>query len=91
MPGWWRPDHGVGGAVLRLGGRREPADDRRPTTDDTAATAKAGCLLVLDRRGRVRKTITDSINGPWDMTAADHGATADLQVSNALDTLVVLH
>ena len=41
-----------------------------PTTDGTAATAKAGCLLVLDRWGHVRETLSGyGINGPWDMTA----------------------
>ena len=30
-----------------------------PTSDGTAATAKQGCLLVLDSRGRVRETITN--------------------------------
>ena len=40
-----------------------------PTTDGTAATAQAGCLLVLDSNGNVAETITDpQINGPWDMT-----------------------
>lgn len=43
-----------------------------PTTDGTAATAQAGCLLVLNNRGTVVKTITGPlINGPWDMTAVD--------------------
>jgi hypothetical protein len=60
-----------------------------PTSDGTAATAKAGCLLVLDSRGRVRETIANKlINGPWDMTANDHGASADLYVSNALNGTV---
>ena len=41
-----------------------------PTSDGTAATAQAGCLLVLDRNGKVVETISGSpINGPWDMTA----------------------
>jgi hypothetical protein len=57
-----------------------------PTSDGTAATAKAGCLLVLDSHGRVRETIADKgINGPWDMTASEHGNTADLFVSNVLN------
>jgi hypothetical protein len=56
-----------------------------PTSHGTAATAKAGCLLVLDSRGRVRETIADrGINGPWDMTASEHGNTADLFVTNVL-------
>lgn len=60
-----------------------------PTADGTAATAKAGCLLVLDSRGRVRETIANKlINGPWDMAASDHGASADLYVSNVLNGTV---
>lgn len=42
-----------------------------PTSDGTAATAKAGCLIVLDSHGRVRETLRGhGINGPWDMTIA---------------------
>jgi hypothetical protein len=56
-----------------------------PTTDGSAATARAGCLLVLDSSGQVRETISNRfINGPWDMTAADHGSTANLFVTNVL-------
>ena len=41
-----------------------------------AATAKAGCLIVLDANGRVRETFSGhGINGPWDMTAT-RGPTA---------------
>jgi hypothetical protein len=43
-----------------------------PTSDGSAATAQAGCLIVLDSQGKVVETITDSqINGPWDMTVFD--------------------
>lgn len=60
-----------------------------PTSDGTATTARAGCLLVLDATGTVRETIANqSINGPWDMTAADHGRTADLYVTNVLNGTV---
>jgi hypothetical protein len=60
-----------------------------PTSDGTAATAKAGCLLVLDSHGTVRRTISGGlINGPWDMTAVDHGNTADLFVTNVLNGTV---
>jgi len=35
------------------------------------------------------RTITNKlINGPWDMTAADHGNSADLYVSNLLNGTV---
>lgn len=64
-----------------------------PTTDGTAATAKAGCLLVLNNRGRVVETLSGSrqgaaINGPWDMTAFDGGEFAVLFVSNVLNGTV---
>ncbi|WP_051450171.1 hypothetical protein [Actinospica robiniae] len=60
-----------------------------PTKDGTSATAKAGCLLVLDSRGKVRETIAGwGINGPWDMTAADYGDHADLFVTNVLNGTV---
>ena len=60
-----------------------------PTSDGTAATAKAGCLLVLDSHGTVRETITNrSINGPWDMTAVEGNGTADLFVTNVLNGTV---
>jgi hypothetical protein len=60
-----------------------------PTSDGSAATAKAGCLLVLDKHGVVRETIVGShINGPWDMTAIDHGKTAWLFVTNVLNGTV---
>jgi hypothetical protein len=43
-----------------------------PTADGTAATAQAGCLLVLDSNGTVVETIANAqINGPWDMNVFD--------------------
>lgn len=60
-----------------------------PTTDGTSATAKAGCLLVLDNRGKVRETFSGKgINGPWDMTATSSGDHADLFVTNVLNGTV---
>jgi len=60
-----------------------------PTTDGTAATAKAGCLIVLDSSGTVVTTLTgNGINGPWDMTAVDMGSTAVLFVANVLNGTV---
>ncbi|MFF4789135.1 hypothetical protein ACFY2M_05050 [Streptomyces sp. NPDC001276] len=56
-----------------------------PTADGTSATAKAGCLLVLDSHGKVRETLAGGgINGPWDMTAASYGDRTDLFVTNVL-------
>lgn len=60
-----------------------------PTTNGMAATAKAGCLIVLGPGGTVRETISNSmINGPWDMAAIDKGRSADLFVSNVLNGTV---
>jgi hypothetical protein len=60
-----------------------------PTTDGTPATAMAGCLIVLDRTGHVAATIAGGpINGPWDMTAWDHGDDPVLFVSNVLNGTV---
>ena len=65
-----------------------------PTTDGTAATAQAGCLLVLDPSGNVVETIYGTlINGPWDMTVFDHsngggGGSAALFVTSVLNGTV---
>ena len=60
-----------------------------PTSDGTAATARAGCLLVLDSNGEVVETISQHhINGPWDMTAVDGGGAFALFVTNVLNGTV---
>jgi hypothetical protein len=60
-----------------------------PTADGTAATAQAGCLIVLDARGKVVETLSGGfINGPWDMTALDMGGSAVLFVTNVLNGTV---
>ena len=60
-----------------------------PTKDGSSATAKAGCLLVLNSRGQVVETIAGGlINGPWDMTAVDHGFFTTLYVTNVLNGTV---
>ncbi|MFD4607393.1 hypothetical protein ACFWOT_04615 [Streptomyces sp. NPDC058440] len=60
-----------------------------PTTDGTSATARAGCLLVLDSHGKVRETLAGGgINGPWDMTATSYGDRTDLFVTNVLNGTV---
>ncbi len=60
-----------------------------PTKDGSSATAKAGCLIVLNSRGQVVETIAGGpINGPWDMTAVDHGFFATLYVTNVLNGTV---
>jgi hypothetical protein len=60
-----------------------------PTTDGSAATAQAGCLIVLDHWGNTVETIYGSlINGPWDMIAADGDHDAALFVTNVLNGTV---
>ena len=56
-----------------------------PTTDGTAATAQAGCLIILDSGGKAVMTLSGSeISGPWDMTALDLDWGAVLFVTNVL-------
>jgi hypothetical protein len=60
-----------------------------PTADGEAATAQAGCLIVLNSAGRVVQTIAGPpINGPWDMTAVNQGDSATLFVTNVLNGTV---
>ncbi|HXZ43551.1 MAG TPA: hypothetical protein VEH53_01890 [archaeon] len=60
-----------------------------PTTDGTAATAQAGCLLVVSSTGQVVQTIHgDPINGPWDMTAVEGDDQTTLFVTNVLNGTV---
>lgn len=60
-----------------------------PTKAGDPATSRSGCLLVLDSRGKVVETFHgNGINGPWDMTAANFGNTADLFVTNVLNGTV---
>ena len=60
-----------------------------PTSNGMSATAKAGCLIVLDNTGHVRETISgNGINGPWDMTSVSYGNIAQLFVTNVLNGTV---
>jgi hypothetical protein len=60
-----------------------------PTTDGSAATAQAGCLIVLDSAGKAVETFSGSpINGPWDMTAWESDNEAKLFVTNVLNGTV---
>jgi hypothetical protein len=60
-----------------------------PTSDGTSATAAAGCLIVINSAGNPVATIAGGpINGPWDMTALDHGNNAVLFVTNVLNGTV---
>lgn len=57
-----------------------------PTTNGKAATAKYGCLIVLNSEGKAIQTIASkNIQGPWDSHAKSEGAKTSLYVSNALN------
>jgi plastocyanin len=57
-----------------------------PTTNGKSATAKYGCLIVLDSSGKPVSTISGpNIQGPWDSTAVSEGSKTTLFVSNALN------
>ncbi len=57
-----------------------------PTTNGKSATAKYGCLIVLDSSGKPVSTISGAnIQGPWDSTAVSEGSKTTLFVSNALN------
>jgi hypothetical protein len=60
-----------------------------PSANGQAATARAGCLIVLGPQGHVRETIAGhGINGPWDATAVSSGSRSDLFVTNVLNSTV---
>jgi hypothetical protein len=60
-----------------------------PTADGTSATAKAGCLIVLNAWGIPVETFSGGlINGPWDMTWLESGDDAALFVTNVLNGTV---
>ena len=56
------------------------------------AISGPGCLIVLDQWGHVRDTIAGhGIDGPWDMTALDHGNISELFVTNVLGGILGHH
>ncbi len=60
-----------------------------PTKDGTSATAMAGCLLVINSKGKVVETIAGGpVNGPWDMIWRDNGESATLFFTNVLNGTV---
>ena len=57
-----------------------------PTSNGKTATAKYGCLIVLNSQGKPVETIANkNIQGPWDSTAKSEGSKTTLFVSNALN------
>ena len=61
-----------------------------PTTDGTTSTINQGSLIVLDRFGNELESISNTavLDGPWDMTVEDEGATAHAFISNVLSGTV---
>jgi plastocyanin len=57
-----------------------------PTTNGKSATARYGCLIIVDPAGHPVSTIAGpQIQGPWDMTAATQGSDTTLFVSMVLN------
>jgi hypothetical protein len=60
-----------------------------PTTNGMSATARAGCLIVINSAGRPVETWSGgAINGPWDLTAVAGQGGATIFVSNVLNGTV---
>ena len=60
-----------------------------PTSGGVPTSAKAGCLIVLNKWGQVVETFHGhGINGPWDMTSVGFGGVAELFVTNVLNGTV---
>jgi hypothetical protein len=63
-----------------------------PAPGGMSSAARSGALTILGARGQVVRTIRAAdINGPWDMTAVDHGNRAVLFVTNVLNGTVAAH
>jgi predicted lipoprotein with Yx(FWY)xxD motif len=57
-----------------------------PTSNGKSATAKYGCLIVLNSEGKAIQTIaSNNIQGPWDSTSVSEGSKTTLFLSNALN------
>ena len=86
------PAPAASGLTTALSVTRTRFRDRGQPSDHVtaqSATAQAGCLLVLNSHGKVIETIAGGpINGPWDMTAVEHGFLTTLYVTNVLNGTV---
>lgn len=58
-----------------------------PTADGTSATVQPGSLMAINPAGQVVWTLVNKseIDGPWDFTVYDQGATVTVFVSNVLN------
>jgi hypothetical protein len=60
-----------------------------PAPGGRSSAMTAGALSIVNATGQVIRTLTaPDINGPWDMTADDHGASVTLFVANVLNGTV---
>jgi hypothetical protein len=60
-----------------------------PAPGGMSSNATAGALTILDSTGHVVETLSGAdIDGPWDMTAVEHGNHAVLFVTNVLNGTV---
>jgi hypothetical protein len=61
-----------------------------PTSDGTLNTISQGALQVVNGRGKLVATLSDStyLDSPWDLTVNDQGDRAQIFVSNALSGTV---
>ncbi|PMQ04605.1 hypothetical protein DyAD56_13840 [Dyella sp. AD56] len=61
-----------------------------PTTDGTVNTISQGALQVIDGRGKLVATLSDSrfLDSPWDLAINDQGSRAQIFVSNVLSGTV---
>jgi hypothetical protein len=57
-----------------------------PSTDGKSDTAQAGSILLLDRFGKQLAEFSNPklVNGPWDLTIAEHGSRASIYIANVL-------
>jgi hypothetical protein len=61
-----------------------------PSPDGTCGSASAGSILVIDKNGNLKSTITNAaIQGPWDSALFDQGSEAKFFVANGLSGTVV--
>lgn len=61
-----------------------------PSPDGTCGSASDGSILVIDKMGNLKSTISGAaIKGPWDSTLFDEGGFAKFFVANALSGTVV--
>ena len=85
LPGSWPGGVGLTTALSVLPGGYVVVGSL-PTTDGTSATARHGCLIVINSAARPVGTIAGpKIQGPWDMTAVSRGSSTTLFVSMALN------